>query len=93
MGFASIHDLADIEPVLEQLREGAHAEADTAHELTVDAATLLGPDPATIEVLDQGTDRAKRKIALGSSIEVGPANAAVRAARPRGRPRDIASAP
>src|SRR5215211_4542898 len=59
MHLAPIDHLADVEPVLEQVREGADAEADTAPLAPVGKAVCLGPDAALIEDLD----RAERKIA------------------------------
>jgi hypothetical protein len=63
MQLAPVSDFANVEPVLQQIGEGAHAEADAPHQSAVGTATLFGPDPAAIEVLDQGAHRAKRKIA------------------------------
>src|SRR5215211_2116358 len=63
MHLAPIDHLAEVEPVLEQIREGADAEADAAPLAPVGKAVCFGPDVAPIEVLDEGTDRAERKIA------------------------------
>src|SRR5215211_3403463 len=63
MHLAPIDHLADVEPVLEQIREGADAEADTAPLAPVGKAVCLCPDAAPIEVVDERTDRAERKIA------------------------------
>ena len=52
MQFAPIGDLADIEPVLEQMGERSQPEADAAPLAAVRTAIGLGPDAAPVEVLD-----------------------------------------
>src|SRR5215475_5742844 len=46
MHLAPIGDLADVEPVLEQMGEWAHAEKDTAPHAVISTAIGLGPDAA-----------------------------------------------
>src|SRR5579863_6033589 len=64
MDIAPVDDLADIEPVLEQMGERADAEPDAAPLAAVAAVVDLGPDAAPIKVLDQSAHRAKLEIAL-----------------------------
>ena len=66
--FAAMHltpigDLADVEPVLEQMGKGTHAEADTAAPAAIATAIDLGPDTLPIELRDQSPHGAKLQIA------------------------------
>src|SRR3984893_18644164 len=54
---------ADVEPVLEQMGERSHAEADPATLLAIAAAIDLGPDPLPIERREQSPQGAKLQIA------------------------------
>src|SRR5436190_23250201 len=58
VGFAAIDHLADIEPVVEKIGEGADAEANASPHPASDAARLLGRDAPPVEILDHGADRA-----------------------------------
>src|SRR5829696_8070798 len=60
----AVDHLADIEPVLEQMRERPHREGATADGATVRQLPGLAADAAPVEVVRQPTDRAKRKIAF-----------------------------
>src|SRR5260370_34036030 len=55
--------LADAEPVLEQIGEGAHPEADARGDPADRAAQRLGPDAAPVEILHESPHRAKLEIA------------------------------
>ncbi len=59
----AVHDLADVEPVLEQMRQRTDAEADAATHAAIEPDSRLGPDAAPVEVLDQGSHRAEVEIA------------------------------
>src|ERR1700738_1530080 len=65
--FAAMHltpigDLADVEPVLEQMGKGTHAEADTAAPAALATAIDLGPYALPIKLRDQSPHGAKRQI-------------------------------
>src|ERR1700674_4839117 len=49
---AAVHDLADVEPILEQMRQRTDAEADAATHAAIQPDSRLGPDTAPVEVLD-----------------------------------------
>ena len=53
MHLAPIGDLADVEPVLEEMGERSHAEADAAAPAAIATAIGLGPDAPPIEFRDQ----------------------------------------
>src|SRR3984893_16991391 len=57
MHLAPIGDLAEVEPVLEQMGERSHAEADTAAPAAIATAIDLGPDALPIELRDQSSMR------------------------------------
>src|SRR6266567_3977609 len=59
---APVDHLADIEAVLEQMRERAHAEAASAARAAVRKPPRLAADPPAAEVVGKRTDGAKRKI-------------------------------
>src|SRR5207244_3773184 len=63
MRLAAIDHLADVEPVLEQIAEGADPEADAPDDPSVRAAPRLGPDAAQVEVLHESPHRAELEIA------------------------------
>jgi hypothetical protein len=63
MDLAAIDHLADIEPVLEQIGERAHSEADAPDDPSVCAAPRLGPDAAPGELLHQSPHGAELEIA------------------------------
>jgi hypothetical protein len=63
MHLASIDDLADVEPVLEQMGKRSHAEADTAAAAAVATAIDLGPDALPIELQEQSAHGATLQIA------------------------------
>ena len=50
MHLTPIDDFADVEPVLEQMGERAHAEADTAALAAIATAIDLGPDALPIKL-------------------------------------------
>src|SRR5215211_5200659 len=60
----AVDHLADIEPVLEQMRERPHPERAPTDGAAIRALPRLAADAAPVEVVRQPTDRAKRKIAL-----------------------------
>src|ERR1700730_9019965 len=63
MHLASIDDLADVDPVLEQMGKRSHAEADAAAPVAIATAIDLGPDPLPIELREQSPHGAKLQIA------------------------------
>src|SRR6202045_3756529 len=63
MHLASIDDLADVEPVLEQMGKRSDAEADAAPPAAIATAIDLGPDPLPIELREQSAQGAKLQIA------------------------------
>src|SRR5262252_1201149 len=58
-----VHDLADVEPVLEKMRQRADTEADAAAHTAIEPGNRLGADAAPVEVLNQGSHRAEIEIA------------------------------
>ena len=52
MDLTPIGDFADVEPVLEQMGKGTHAEADTAALAAITPAIDLGPYALPIELRD-----------------------------------------
>ena len=62
MHLTPIGDLADVEPVVEQMGKGTHAEADTAAPAAIATAIDLGPDALPIELRDQSPHGAKLQI-------------------------------
>src|SRR6266852_7111979 len=63
MHLAAVDHLADVEPVLEQIGEGAHPEADASDDPAVRTAPRLGPDAAPVEILHESPHRAELEIA------------------------------
>src|SRR5712692_918820 len=63
MDLAAIDHLADVEPVLEQIGEGAHSEPDASDDPAVRTAPRLGPDAAPVEILHESPHRAELEIA------------------------------
>src|SRR6266481_12435 len=63
MHLAAIDHLADVEPVLEEIGERAHPEADAPDDPSVRAAPCFGPDVAPVEILHQSPYRAELEIA------------------------------
>src|SRR5262245_10710458 len=62
VNLASIGDLADIEAVLEQMSERAHANADPADAVAVRKTAPLTANAFPIKLLRQCADRAQRQI-------------------------------
>src|ERR1700730_1381859 len=62
MHLTPIGDFADVEPVLEQMGERAHAEADTVALAAIAMAIDLGPDALPIKLRDQSPHGAKVQI-------------------------------
>src|SRR3984893_13806641 len=63
MHLTPIGDLADVEPVLEQMGKRSDAEADAAAPAAIATAIDLGPDALPIKLRDQSPDGAKLQIA------------------------------
>src|ERR1700675_303897 len=63
MHLTPIGDLAEVEPVLEQMSKGTHAEADTAAPAAIATAIELGPYTLPIELREQSSHGAKLQIA------------------------------
>src|SRR5437660_4778688 len=63
MHLASIDDLADVEPVLEQMGKRSHAEADASAPAAIATAIDLGPDALPIELQEQSAHGATLQIA------------------------------
>ncbi len=53
MHLAPVHHLADVEPVLEEMRQRADAEADAAAHTAIEPGNSLGADAAPVEVLNR----------------------------------------
>src|SRR6202035_149226 len=62
MHLTPIGDLAEVEPVLEQMGERSHAEADTAAIAAIATAIELGPDALPIKLREQSPHGAKLQI-------------------------------
>src|ERR1700730_8385963 len=63
MHLTPIGDLAEVEPVLEQMGERSHAEADTAAPAAIATAIDLGPYALPVELREQSPHGAKLQIA------------------------------
>src|SRR5258708_4579485 len=63
VNLAPVHHLAEVEPVLEEVCEGADAEPDAAAHAAVEPGNRLGADAAPVEVLDHGAHRAQFEVA------------------------------
>src|SRR6202795_626730 len=63
MHLTPIGDFADVEPVLEQMGKGTHAEADDAAPAAIATAIDLGPYASPVEFREQNPDGAKLQIA------------------------------
>src|ERR1700730_3488098 len=63
MHLASIDDLADVEPVLEQMGQRSDAKADAAAPAAIATAIDLGPNALPIELREQSPHGAKLQIA------------------------------
>ena len=63
MGRPAINDFADVKAVLEQMSESAGPKTDAAPDPAADKPTRLRAETTPVEVLDQGANGAKLKIA------------------------------
>src|ERR1700730_17442440 len=63
MYLTPIGDFADVEPVLEQMGKGTHAEADAAAPAAIATAIDLGPYAPPVEFREQSPHGAKLQIA------------------------------
>ena len=63
MRLTPIDDLADVEPVLEQMGKRSHAKADASAPAAIATAIHLGPDPLPIELQEQSAHGATLQIA------------------------------
>src|SRR4051812_10520405 len=64
VGLAAIHDLPHVEAVLEQVSQRAHAKSDAAMAPAIGQGAWLCPDATMIEVLGEGSHRAKLEVAV-----------------------------
>jgi hypothetical protein len=62
MHLTPIRDLAEVEPVLEQMGKGTHAEADAAAAAAIATDIDLGPDALPIKLREQSAHGAKLQI-------------------------------
>src|SRR3984893_5095377 len=69
MHLTPIGDFADVEPVLEQMGERAHAEADTAALAAIATAIDLGPDALPIKLRDQSPHGANVQIPAKDGVD------------------------
>ena len=71
MHLSSIGNLADVEPVLEEMRKRPHAKADTAALAAVAAAIDLGPHAPPVEFCNQSPHGAELKMVRTVSASSG----------------------
>ncbi len=67
--FALVSHLSDVEPVTQQMREGASGERDAADRVSIRQPADLGDDAAAAEVGQEPPDTAKLEVALKNSAD------------------------
>src|ERR1700726_4543828 len=66
--FCDVKVVTPVQPVLEEMRQRADAEADAATHMAIRPNSRLGADAAPVEVLDEGSHRSAARLGTDRTL-------------------------